>query len=55
MALLEEIRPDLIMSLQQRSSKEQEIFTSKPLKTNLQKNLSKLFAFLSASIISLSS
>jgi hypothetical protein len=52
---LKEITPDLIMSIQQRSSNEQEIFTPKPLKTNLQKNLSKLFAFLSKTIISLSS
>jgi hypothetical protein len=34
---LEEITPDLIMSLQQRSSNEQEIFTPKPLKINLKK------------------
>jgi hypothetical protein len=37
MALLKEIKPDLVMSLQQRSSKEQEIFTPKPLKINLKK------------------
>jgi hypothetical protein len=55
MALLKEITPELVMSLQQRNRNAQEIFTPKPLKINLKKNLSKLFAFLSKTIISLSS
>jgi hypothetical protein len=42
---LEEITPDLIMSLQQRSSNEQEIFTPKPLKINLKKKFIEIICF----------